>query len=117
MKYLIIIILFITSCTDKKQTAEPIVVEPIIASYDIETKLLRLADIGENKSVYWESNNNVYYGSISMTKTNNITYQFNPIKATNYIYYDEYVYISQPYFYIGSLSLLERVYIDTNTPP
>ena len=52
-----------------------------------------------------------------MTKTNNITYQFNPIKATNYIYYDEYVYISQPYFYIGSLSLLERVYIDTNTPP
>ena len=31
MKYLIILILFITSCTDKKVTTEPVVVEPIIA--------------------------------------------------------------------------------------
>ena len=31
MKYLILLLLFITSCTDKKQTADPVVVEPIIA--------------------------------------------------------------------------------------
>ena len=39
MKYLIIIILFITSCTDKKQTAEPIVIEPIIEEV-IEPEIL-----------------------------------------------------------------------------
>ena len=132
MKYLILLLLFITSCTDKKQTTdttEPIIAEviepePIVASYDIVPKLFRLADIGENKSIYWNSNSNIYYSSISMTKTNNITYQFNPMKATNYIYYDEkfeynneYVYISQPYIYVGSISLLERIYIDTNNPP
>ena len=31
MKYLILLLLFITSCTDKKVTADPIVIEPIIA--------------------------------------------------------------------------------------
>ena len=114
MKYLILL-LFITSCTDKKVTAEPVVIEPepVVASYDVETKLIKLL-----YNIYWNSSNNQYYGTKMFIPTNNIEYNFSQIKATNHFYYtNEPTLMEEEYQYVGSISLLERVYIDTNNPP
>ena len=83
MKYLIIIIIFITSCTDKKQTTEPIVIEPIIveviepnlptATYQIDNSpfysnqnliVVENTDnscINTNSFIAWDSEKNRYY--------------------------------------------------------
>ena len=151
MKYLIILILFITSCTDKKQTTEPIVIEPkpIIAevikpepiklSYDkgldlmlVDTSfnstiscILRNADEGlEYYAVYWDTNHDSYY----ITSNDIVLLYPIPVTNTNFVYtVDESKQIEPvfdsslleifpdtkaPLLYIGSVSPLERVYLD-----
>ena len=85
-----------------------------IPNYYINPELFRLADIGKNKSIYWAPNKNAYYISTSMQATNSIKYQLNSDMAEYSIYYDEHSYISEPQLYVGSFTLLERVYLDTN---
>ncbi|MGL5956440.1 MAG: hypothetical protein ACRC0X_07565, partial [Brevinema sp.] len=47
--------------------------------------------------------------------TNNIIYTFNKIKSTNHCFYkDNPILMNTQYQYLGSLSLLERIYLDTN---
>ncbi len=150
MKYLIILVLLTMSCTDKKQiTADPIVVEPIIAevpkpepiklSYDkgldlmlVDTSfnstiscILRNADEGlEYYAVYWDTNHDSYY-----IVSNDIVLLYPiPVTNTNFVYtVDESKQIEPvfdsslleifpdtkaPLLYIGSVSPLERVYLD-----
>ena len=128
MKYLILLLLFITSCTDKKQITEPIIAEviepePVIASYD---KGLDLILIGSTyrywysellldragffdpdwieqardyaTSYYWDSKDNTYYMS-HMQTTNDIIFTID----TNL----QYETLYDPYF-------IEK-YVETNS--
>ena len=137
MKYLILLLLFITSCTDKKQiTAEPIVVESIIEEV-IEPELFWLKKYGiydliednlYSSSVYYESSSQKFYFA-TIENTNDILYDTNNIideKAfiihtacwgakpnsnnTDLIYYP----IEDPLIYVGSIDFTNRIYIDTN---
>ncbi len=151
MKYLIILLLFITSCTDKKQiTADPIVVEPITPKAPSSPKITKLSyendldlmlvstsfeDTWDNildkreeglgyYAIYWDSYNNLYY-----TVTNDIVLLYPiPVTNTNFVYTidktkqfepifhlamkEVFTNTGAPLLYIGSLSPLERVYLD-----
>ena len=149
MKYLILLLLFITSCTDKKQTTEPVVIEPIIAEvikpepiklsydkgldlmliyssfYNSLHQILKNAEEGLGYSaIYWDSNNNTYY---TIDKSGTLVYPIS-VTNTNFIYTLDEEKQYEPVFhlamkevftntgssllYIGSVSPLERVYLD-----
>ena len=127
MKYLIILLLFTTSCTNK----------PIIASYDVEPELFWLEEYSRDNiiieertysAIYYEPSSNQYYFA-TIEKTNNISYNTNNIideKAfiihtacwgakpnpnnTDLVYYP----IEDPLVYVGNIDFTNRIYIDTN---
>ena len=119
MKYLLILILFITSCTDKKQTPEP-----IVASYGVEPELFWLEEYTSNKRIdieylytysfiYYEPISNQYYFA-TIEKTNNISYNTNNlIDEENYIDYKMFQ-AKTSFFYVGSTDLTNRIYIDND---
>lgn len=95
----------------------------LVATYNNGLDLTLVQYFSISNNVYWDSNKNIFYGSTSFEHTNNIIYHFDPVKATNFIYYTnrydsgEFLFLDKVYKYVGSLSLLERIYIDTNNPP
>ena len=111
MKYLILLLLFITSCTDK----------PIVVSYDIEPELFWLEEFyytgdpiepSKYSAIYYEPLSNQYYFA-TIEKTNNISYDTNNINdEKNYI---DYKGLSKmPITYVGSIDLTNRIYIDND---
>ncbi len=146
---LIILVLLTMSCTDKKQTAEPIVIEPIIAeviepepviaSYDKGLDLTMLGGqltrwykdqqtLKTNPSafyfqpcwayhtIYWLSNQNIYYYVLDLVETNNITYSLDTNKQFESSFFEKYEYFDEekttPLLYVGSISELKRVYLN-----
>ena len=112
MKYLIVLLLFITSCTDK----------PIVASYDVEPELFWLEEYSRDNiiieestysAIYYEPISNQYYFA-TIEKTNNISYNTNNIiDEKNYIDYKMFQ-AKTSFFYVGSIDLTNRIYIDND---
>lgn len=116
MKYLIILILFITSCTDhssqsssEKNITITNTVEPIIARYNSNSILLKLSS-----TIYWNSNKNQYFIVKTNIHTNNISFTLNQLLATNYIYYTNGgAIMGDNLSYVGDISPLERIYTNS----
>ena len=160
MKYLIILVLFITSCTDKKQTAEPVVVEPITPKAPSSPKITKLSYdkgldlmlvdtffkqwhsevVGYEKAnqeekgnwgryygyyaMYWDTNTQTYYGVTNNydwyhgTPITNMQFEYTIDETKQYeaIFYptmkEIFTNTGASLLYIGSISPLERVYLD-----
>ena len=117
MKYLILLLLLTMSCTDKKQTPEP-----IVASYGVEPELFWLEEYSRDNiiieestysAIYYEPISNQYYFA-TIEKTNNISYNTNNIiDEENYIDYKMFQ-AKTSFFYVGSIDLTNRIYIDND---
>ena len=117
MKYLILLLLLTMSCTDKKQTPEP-----IVASYGVEPELFWLEEYSRDNiiieestysAIYYEPISNQYYFA-TIEKTNNISYNTNNIiDEENYIDYKMFQ-AKTSFFYVGSTDLTNRIYIDND---
>ena len=155
MKYLIILLLFITSCTDKKQiTADPIVVEPITPKAPSSPKITKLSYendldlmlvdttfqqwytglLNENHqsddrlagyyAMYWDTNTQTYYGVFNNNSwygegyiTNQqFEYTIDKTKQYEAVFHpsmkEVFTNTRASLLYIGSISPLERVYLD-----
>lgn len=134
MKYLILIIVLFLSCTDKKQITETIVIEPepIKLSYDNDLDLILIdTDGGKNityqflpkkdenyreyQAIYWDQRTLNYYHASIEKYTNKILYALDSNQQQESLLienYKEFVINDIPLLYAGSISPLERVYIN-----
>ena len=130
---LIILVLLTMSCTDKKQTTEPVVIEPIIAevpkpepiklSYSNSLDIMlvessfqraqryiieRYLEKSIYNAVYWDSNNNTYYAV-----TNKFLFDRPiPVTNTNFVYTVDKSKQIEPVFYPD----YQEIFPDTKAP-
>ena len=151
MGYSLILILLLTmSCTDKKQTPEPIVLEPIIEevielgpiklSYDKGLDLMLIDTVftywntwyleffqkpDDNPAqgywaTYWDTNTHTFYGVTNIyefiSTNSNFMYTIDKSKQSEALFHpsmkEVFTNTGSSLLYIGSVSPLERVYLD-----